>query len=210
MQKQLQVHSTGMSVPQSRSFTKFRPSSVEESLFGTRRVIREKEEPCREFNPPWVKEKDGGQRTARPLLFYCPSAVASNIEFQSRESKQLERSNTPRQNQGRSPAKKKNLRPKFSPSFVDESLFKSPRDNSMGDKTTDFDPPWVEHSEKSPRPILFDYSGSRPSTCLTDRSSVSRNSCDDSVKRRSSHSSGITRSKSTDKQKIAEARKPWR
>lgn len=195
---------------QSRKFTKFRPSSVEESLFGARRVTREKEESCGEFDPPWVKEKDsGGQRTARPLLFYCPSAVTSNIEPQSRESKQPERSNTPRQSQTSSRDKKKNLRPKFSPSFVDESLFRSPRDNSMDDKPTHFDPPWVEQREKSPRPILFDYSGSRPSTCLTGRSSVSRNSCDDNgtIKR---PSSGITRTKNTDKQKIAEAKKPWR
>lgn len=186
-----------MSIAQSRNIKKFRPSSVDESLFGAKRVSLKKESPYEEFDPPWVKETEGDSKLARPLLFYCPSSTPS--------SERLRYVSAPASTPHRSSPKKKNRRAKFTSSFVDELLFKSPRRNSK-EIVPSFDPPWADQREKSTRPILWDYSGTRTFSYPTDSSSLCTSGCDGTINKHQS----TERTRTKAKQKITDNRKPWR
>lgn len=154
-----------MSICQRRSFTKFSPCFVDESLFGTRRVTRECEEPCKDFDPPWVEETDGKKRN-KPLLFYCPSSVATTNSMPQTSL------GTPKSNSRLPSARNKKQHIKFSPSYVDESLFKTQKQNGL--RPPKFEPPWVVKDDKSPRPILWDYSGGRPWSAASQRQGSGR------------------------------------
>jgi hypothetical protein len=157
-------------ISQTRGFTKFSSSFVDESLFGTRKITREPEEPCKQFDPPWITEKDSKIKRTKPLLFYCPSIATSDSTTQ----KTLTTANkgeiapcTPKSKSRPSSARNNKRHMKCSPSYVDESLFKSARQND--EKPVNFDPPWVRKTDKKPRPILWDYSGCRPASSSTQR-----------------------------------------
>jgi hypothetical protein len=135
-------------ISQTRSFTKFNPSFVDESLFGARKITREPEEPCKHFDPPWITEKDGKIKRTKPLLFYCPSIATSDSTTQ----KTLTTANkgeiapcTPKSKSRPSSARNNKQHMKFSPSYADESLFKSARQND--EKSANFDPPWAQNKD---------------------------------------------------------------
>ena len=111
---------------ETRCFRKFGPSFVDESLFGSRRTTRDEEEPCIEFDPPWITGKESKIKRNNPLLFYCPSLATSSSTGSLTDPNKDEISpSTPKTRSKSSIAKRKNQRIKFSPSYVDESLFKS-------------------------------------------------------------------------------------
>ena len=157
---------------QTRCFPKFHPSFVDESLFGARKITTEPKESSKDFDPPWITKKDGEIERSKPLLFYCPSNVAT---ADLSTPKSLTTTANPREiapstlqsNLRVSLARKNKQHTKFIPSYVDESLFKSERPNH-DEKYKDFEPPWVSRqTNKKPKPILWDYSGSRPTSSVS-------------------------------------------
>ena len=140
-----------------RNFTKFKPSFVEKGLFGKRKITREVEEPLNSFDPPWISGKDGKKQLIKPLLFYCPTLATSEQLFLAKAEKTEIAISTAK---SRPPlARNKQRRMKFTPSYVDESLFKSKRQN---DRPPNFEPSWVVETDKRQKYILWDYSGDKP------------------------------------------------
>lgn len=126
------------------SRVKFVRSTVDESLFGERTKARE---PSRvtAFEPPWIDSGKAQPKTpSKPLLFYCPTSQTRPVSSRSQATPNL---------RGYKPVK-------FSPTYVDESLFgdrKTKRSDSP--PPSEFDAPWVKESEKRrDRPLLFDCS----------------------------------------------------
>ena len=187
-----------------RSFKpKFHPSFVDESLFGTRRATREREEPCKEFDPPWVNKKVSKKRAERPLLFYCPQSTSLATAESSKQQPLATavKVQTPESKSRASTARARTPRMKFSPTYVDESLFKSTHEK---DAPVDFDPPWVQTPSKGSRPVLFDYSGSRPSSCPPQRPGSSKSERNDRTEwMRVRQGDGNRRN-------IMDNRRPWR
>lgn len=149
-------------VAKTRRFTKFSPSFVDESLFGTRRTTKEAEKPCKDFEPPWIMGEERKINRSRPLLLYCPS-LATNANFAAGTNK-MEIIPSPKPKGRPFSARAYKLRMTFSPSYVDESLFKSPR--KLNEMSVNFDPPWVDNADKKTKPILWDYFGSRPASSI--------------------------------------------
>ena len=122
------------------SGVKFVPSMVDDTLFGEPRKAR-KPVAVPDFEPPWA---ESGSTKPNPLLFYCPTTPSRPSSFSSRTS-----------SASRGPQPKR-----FSPSYVDDSLFGKRRTKlSDSPPSSEFDPPWVKESDKKKvRPILFDCS----------------------------------------------------
>lgn len=123
---------------------KFVRSTVDETLFGERTVAREQAH-VPEFEPPWVDNGKTKASPSRPLLFYCPTSPSRPASSRSQASQD---------------SALRSYKPvKFSPSYVDDTLFgkrKTRRSNSP--PPSEFEPPWVKESEKRPvRPLLFDF-----------------------------------------------------
>ena len=145
---------------QNRCFTKFTSSFVDESLFGARKTTTEPEVKPYEFDPPWISEEDRNIKRNKPLLFYCPSIATSNSSAKKSSTTANEREIliTSLKSKSRpSSARNNKQRMRFSASYVDESLFKSTRQNN--ETPLNFEPPWVTNQDKKPKPILWDYSG---------------------------------------------------
>ena len=147
-----------------RSLSKFHASFVDESLFGARKITNEPEESFKDFDPPWITEKESKIKRNKPLLFYCPSIATSSKQKTLTTANGMEEIAAPSPKSRPSSARKNKQRMKFRPSYVDESLFKSVKTND--EKPINFDPPW-DKADKKPRPILWDYSGGRTTTYLS-------------------------------------------
>ena len=132
--------------PQSKQT--FVPSRCDDTLFGERRISREPD-PVPEWEPPWVDNgKTKLKSPPKPLLFYCPTAASSTSS--SRPSSRAKTTCS-------TPDSRKFKPVKFSPSYVDDSLFgtrRAKRSNSPPPK--EFNAPW-EKEEKRDRPLLFEY-----------------------------------------------------
>ena len=144
---------------QNRCFTKFTSSFVDESLFGARKTTIEPEVKPYEFDPPWISEEDRKIKRNKPLLFYCPSIATSNSSAKSSTTANQGEIliTSPKSKSRPSSARHNKQRMRFSASYVDESLFKSTRQNN--ETPLNFEPPWVTNQDKKPKPILWDYSG---------------------------------------------------
>ena len=124
---------------------KFVQSSVDESLFGERVTAVHEPLDVRTFDPPWEDNGKGKASPSKPLLFYCPTSPSrpTSSRSQTSQASQL-----------------RSYKPvKFSPSYVDHSLFgKRKTKRSDSPPPSEFEPPWVKESEKRPvRPLLFDF-----------------------------------------------------
>ena len=124
---------------------KFVRSTVDETLFGER--VRARHEPVDvpSFEPPWADNGKTKASSSRPLLFYCPTSPSRPTSSRSQSSQV-------------SPLR--SYKPvKFSPSYVDDTLFgKRKTKRSESPPPSEFEPPWVKESEKRPvRPLLFDF-----------------------------------------------------
>ena len=124
---------------------KFVQSSVDESLFGERVTAVHEPLDVRTFDPPWEDNGKAKASPSKPLLFYCPTSPSWPTFSRSQTSQA-------------SPVR--SYKPvKFSPSYVDDSLFgKRKTKRSDSPPPSEFEPPWVKESEKRPvRPLLFDF-----------------------------------------------------
>ena len=123
---------------------KFVRSTVDETLFGERTKSREPVH-VSEFEPPWADSGKNKASSSKPLLFYCPTSPS--------------RPSSSRSQVGQVSPLRAYKPVKFSPSYVDDTLFgkkKTKRSNSPPPR--EFEPPWVKESEKKPvRPLLFDF-----------------------------------------------------
>lgn len=146
---------------------KFVPSSCDDTLFGQRRISREIDQ-VPEWEPPWVDNgKTKLKSPPKPLLFYCPTAA--NSTSSSRSSSRMRSSCS-------TPESRKFKQVKFSPTYVDNSLFgmrRTKRSNSPPPK--EFDAPWAKE-EKKDKPLLFEYSATNLVFDSTDRFDSHRSS----------------------------------
>lgn len=181
---------------------KFVQSSVDESLFGERVTVVHEPLDVRTFDPPWEDNGKAKASPSKPLLFYCPTSPSrpTSSRSQTSQASQL-----------------RSYKPvKFSPSYVDHSLFgKRKTKRSDSPPPSEFEPPWVKESEKRPvRPLLFDFN----SRLVFDNSDVNnantpaasaRSKTPQSSSRSSSRRSSRTQS-AGHLEKIINSKPPWR
>ena len=184
-------------VSHSRCFTKFTSSFVDESLFGARKISTEPEEKPSDFDPPWISEEERKIERNRPLLFYCPSVATSDSNTQKPSTTANEGEMVISSSKSKSrpySARNRKQQMKFLPSYVDETLFKSTRENN--ETPFNSEPPWVTDRGKKAKPILWDYSGHRPESSCSQRQDVRQ-------------SNGRGKNSRTERMGIGD-RKPWR
>lgn len=181
---------------------KFVQSSVDESLFGERVTAVHEPLDVRTFDPPWEDNGKAKASPSKPLLFYCPTSPSrpTSSRSQTSQASQL-----------------RSYKPvKFSPSYVDHSLFgKRKTKRSDSPPPSEFEPPWVKESEKRPvRPLLFDFN----SRLVFDNSDVNNaNSLAASARSKTPQSSSRSSSRRSSRtqsaghlEKIINSKPPWR